>query len=77
MDTTSILCYLLPQFIHFNNNDNNQYEVIIRPLYVNMISPMHEFDAFILSSVPREMVNQLRQMIETCKSMLDIIVELR
>ena len=45
------------------------------------ISLAHIFDASILSSVPKEVVNQLRQTIyksiETCKSVLNVTVGLR
>lgn len=79
MDITSILRHT-SQFIHHNNNDNNQYGVISRPLYVN-ISSAYKFDALILSLITRKVVNQLWQMISkpigTCKFVLDAIIKLR
>lgn len=66
--------------IHYNNNDNNQSGVIIRPLYVNIL-PAYKFDTSILSSVSREVVNQLQQIvckpIKICKSVLDTTIKLR
>ena len=71
----------LAYYIIYHNlfNDNNQYKVIICPLYVNIL-PKHKFDTSILSLIPKEIVNQLRQMIyefiEIYKSVLDATIKL-
>lgn len=74
MDATNIY-----HIINYNNNNFNQYRVIIRLLYIN-ISLAYIFDTSILSSVTRKMVNKLWQticnLIETYKFVLDMTVGL-
>ncbi len=78
MDTTRVL-YHLPQFIHYNNNDNNQYKVINHLLYINILLA-YKFDIIILLLVSKKVVNQLWQiiykLIKTCKSILNATIGL-